>query len=144
LRRDLGDREPAIREKTAAGTFLAEFYSGIENILKRISIFLNCSPKQGPTWHLELFSQFCSPLSSSDIPLFDESLASALIPYRKFRHVVHHAYGFQLEWNRMKEGIDEIESVFSSFRSRLSRFLDTIRSKREDRQSNLPPFKRNP
>ena len=37
LRGDVGDREPTIREKTAAAAFLAQFYSGIENILKRIS-----------------------------------------------------------------------------------------------------------
>lgn len=37
LKRDLADREPSVREKTAAAAFVAQFYSGIENILKRIT-----------------------------------------------------------------------------------------------------------
>ena len=33
LRNDVDEREPTVREKTAAGAFLAQFYGGIENIL---------------------------------------------------------------------------------------------------------------
>jgi len=33
LRRDVAAREPTVREKTAAAAFLAQFYTGIENIL---------------------------------------------------------------------------------------------------------------
>jgi hypothetical protein len=40
LRADLGNREPTVREKTAAATFPAQFHGGIEkNNLKRISTF---------------------------------------------------------------------------------------------------------
>ncbi len=38
---DVKGRDAVIREKTAASAFLAQFYSGIENILKRISRFYN-------------------------------------------------------------------------------------------------------
>ena len=38
LLQDVGNREPTLREMTAAGAFLAQFYSGVENILKRICI----------------------------------------------------------------------------------------------------------
>ncbi len=34
LRSDVAGREPTVREKTAAAGFLAQFYSGIENILQ--------------------------------------------------------------------------------------------------------------
>lgn len=39
LKRDLTDREPSVREKTAAAAFVAQFYNGIENTLKRITRF---------------------------------------------------------------------------------------------------------
>jgi hypothetical protein len=39
LRLDVAGRAPTVREKTAAAAFLAQFYSGIENILKRLSRF---------------------------------------------------------------------------------------------------------
>ncbi len=39
LRSDVAGREPTVRERTAAAAFLAQFYSGLENILKRLSRF---------------------------------------------------------------------------------------------------------
>ena len=83
----------------------------------------------GATWHVDLFKRFCSPPQEPPLPaLLDDSLASALAPFRKFRHVVHHGYGFQLEWNRMAEGIAGVEDVFLRFKSRLLDYLQTLES----------------
>jgi hypothetical protein len=40
---------PTVREQTAAAAFLAQFYNGIENILKRISIFYEVPLPTGDT-----------------------------------------------------------------------------------------------
>ena len=126
LQRDLKKKEPTTREKTAAAAFLAQLYNGLENILKRISSYNNVSLPAGETWHVELFQRFCSP-SHPDLPqLFDEELASALAPYRRFRHVMFHSYGFQLDWSRMAEGIAKVDSVFDRIKSSLSQYLQTI------------------
>ena len=128
LSKDIGDKEPTIREKTAAAGFLSQFYNGIENILKRISRFHDVPLPAGDTWHIELFKRFCSPSYSPLPPLFDDDLASALAPLRKFRHVVHHGYGFQLEWSRMKEGISTIEALFLRFKLSLSNYIKLLGS----------------
>lgn len=126
LRIDTASKDPTVREKTAAASFMAQFYSGIENILKRISRFHSIPLPIGETWHIELFNRFCSP-SSKGLPiLFDESLALAIAPYRKFRHVVFHGYGFKLDWNRMKEGLENIDNVYSRFKANLFNYLDKI------------------
>ena len=126
LQRDLSGREPTTREKTAAAAFLAQFYNGLENILKRISSYNNVSLPTGETWHVELFQRFCSP-SHPDLPqLFDENLASALAPYRRFRHVMFHSYGFQLDWSRMAEGIEKVEGVFDRIKSSWSQYLQAL------------------
>ena len=126
LRSDVAGREPSLREKTAAAAFLAQFYGGVENILKRISRFHGLSLPAGDTWHADLFLRFCPP-SSHPLPLlFDEHLANQMAPYRKFRHVVHHSYGFQMDWERMKEGIEGLPEVFARFRMRLEEYLRTI------------------
>jgi hypothetical protein len=126
LQRDTEGREPTIREKTAAAAFLAQFYNGIENILKRISHYHAVPLPAGDTWHIELFKRFCDlpypPLPS----LFDSSLASDMAPYRKFRHVVHHGYGFQLEWERMVEGIDNVDHVYRRFKIKLEGYLNSL------------------
>ncbi|MEW6215112.1 MAG: hypothetical protein AB1478_07930 [Nitrospirota bacterium] len=130
LQNDIDDRDPTVREKTAAASFMAQFYSGIENILKRISRFQSVPLPTGETWHIELFNRFCTP-SFKGLPiLFDESLALSLSPFRKFRHVVFHGYGFQLDWERMKEGMGNIEEVFQRFRGNLLKYLQTLKEKK--------------
>jgi hypothetical protein len=120
LRRDVAGREPTVREKTAAAAFLAQFYSGIENILKRLSRFHGVELPVGENWHLDLFKRFC-PSAQPPLPmLFDEALAKQLGPFRRFRHVVHHGYGFQIEWDRMREGLDQVGAILSMFRDRVA------------------------
>lgn len=126
LYNDVSKREPTVREKTAAAAFLAQFYGGIENILKRISYFNSIPLPTGNTWHIDLFRRFCSPSYKSLPVLFDESLALDMAPFRQFRHVVYHGYGFQLDWERMKEGIAVIENVFMRFKTKLLGYLQTL------------------
>jgi hypothetical protein len=126
LKEDVAHREPTVREKTAAAAFLAQFYNGIENILKRISRFEGVPLPSGETWHIELFQRFCSP-SHPELPeLFDEALASTLAPYRRFRHVAFHGYGFQMDWSRMAEGAANVQDVFSRVKARLYEYLESI------------------
>jgi len=126
LSKDVAGKEPTVREKTAAAAFMAQFYSGVENILKRISYFNSVPLPADATWHVDLFKRFCAPPYKSLPVLFDESLALAMSPFRKFRHVVHHGYGFQLDWSRMQEGIANIEDVFTQFKSKLSDYLQAL------------------
>lgn len=128
LRNDVADGEPSAREKTAAAAFMAQFYGGIENILKRISKFHSVPLPAGDTWHMDLFKRFCVPSHSPLPELFDKSLASDIAPFRRFRHVVYHSYGFQLEWDRMKEGMENIEDVFARFKANLFNFLQGLKS----------------
>jgi hypothetical protein len=126
LQQDVAHREPTVREKAAAAAFLGQFYNGIENILKRICRYHNVPLPTGETWHTELFRRFCSP-AYADLPLlFDEPLAAALAPYRRFRHVAFHSYGFQLDWSRMAEGVANVRTVFEQVKQSLSDYLESI------------------
>ncbi len=126
LYNDVEGREPSVREKTAAAAFLAQFYCGVENILKRISRFNSVPLPTGDTWHIDLFKRFCAPPYKPFPILFDESLVLSMAPYRKFRHVVYHGYGVRLDWNSMREGIVNIKDVFSKFKLNLSNYLQTL------------------
>lgn len=61
-----------------------------------------------------------------DTVLFDEKIKSKLAPFRKFRHVVHHGYGFQLEWERMLPGILIVEEIFKKFKEVVSEYLKNL------------------
>ena len=126
LRRDLADREPTVREPTAAAAFLAQFYSGIENILKRLSRFHGVPLPTGENWHLDLFKRFCAPGQPPLPVVFDEALARQIGPFRRFRHVVHHGYGFQIDWDRMREGVGHVADVMVNFKERIQAHLETI------------------
>jgi hypothetical protein len=128
LRIDLGAREPTVREKTAGAAFLSEFYNGIENVLKRISYFYDVPLPTGDTWHIDLFKRFCTPAHEPLPALFDESLESALAPFRKFRHAFFHGYGFHIEWDRMQQGVLTVDEVLMRFKIGLHEWLETLKS----------------
>ena len=128
LQADVADREPTVREQTAAAAFLAQFYTGVEHILKRISAYHNVPVPTGETWHVDLFRRFCAPAHPRLPMLFDASLEVALAPYRRFRHVALHSYGFQLEWSRMVEGVAAVENVFARITAKLTEYLRRIES----------------
>lgn len=116
-------RGPTVREKTAAAAFLAEFYNGIENILKRICVYNNLPLPTGDTWHVELFKFYCSPHQPPLPTLFDDDLASELASFRKFRHVFFHGYGFYMDWDRMQHGVTSVKRVLEKFNSKLDEYL---------------------
>lgn len=126
LRKDIADSEPTVREKTAAAAFIAQFYGGVENILKRINYFYDIPLPTGDTWHIDLFKRFCEPPHKPLPVLFRGTLELLMPPYRKFRHIVYHGYGFQLDWNRMKEGMENIDEVLSIFKAILLDYLQTL------------------
>jgi hypothetical protein len=126
LLNDFSAINPAIRDITAAAAFLAQFYGGIENILKRIHRYHDIPLPIGDSWHVEIFRRFCNPPFPPFPVIFDESLEADLLPFRKFRHVVYHGYGFQLDWDRMKEGLGKIEGVHSRFVSSISNNIATL------------------
>ena len=130
LRRDVAGRGPTLREKVAAAGFLAQFYNGVENVLKRISKYHGLPLPEGERWHAELFSRFCSPPASGaerGVPLlFDEALAAEMAKYRGFRHVARASYGIDLNWKLMAEGVERLEGTFSRFERAVLRYLDTV------------------
>ncbi|HXE98227.1 MAG TPA: hypothetical protein VN642_17625 [Dongiaceae bacterium] len=125
---DLAGREPTVREKTAAAAFLAQFYGGIENVLKRLHRYHGIPMPTGDSWHTDIFKRFCEPTFPPFPVLFDDSLAADLAPFRKFRHVVYHGYGFQFDWERMKEGLGLVEKVYSRFVSSVSDYTTKLMS----------------
>lgn len=58
--------------------------------------------------------------------LFNDELPALMAPYRRFRHVFFHGYGFQLEWEQMQGGILNIVKVFNKFQGSLNTFLENL------------------
>ena len=127
LNRELAGTIPNIKDKTAAAAFLAQFYNGIENILKRIAKFHGAVVATGDSWHIELFKLFSESQQNQLPELFQGEFIAIFSSYRKFRHVFFHGYGFQLDWERMQFGIENIETAYNEFHNTLDRYLITLK-----------------
>lgn len=125
---DVSGREPSVRELAAAGLFLANFYNGIENVLKRICRFHEIDIPMASDWHVELTKAFCDPPAEGLPLLLNRQLADDLAPFRQFRHVVHHGYGFRLRWSDMLPGVAGAGEVFARFKAAVENHLREIAS----------------
>lgn len=146
LREDILDEEEAIEEtlerlyevrrqfdpqskdyctEPAMGTYLMNFYNGIENIMKRISKEYYLTMPKGKSWHKELLASSFKP-PEGKIPIFNQDIVSGLHIYRNFRHRFISGYGFHLKGEKMLELIDNIESLWNDIRKAISDFWDKL------------------
>lgn len=78
--------KPDATQITALSAYALQFYTIIENILKRISKFNKLTLPKGSDWHLILFNRFSDPPFENLPLLFDDSIKDDFIALRKFRH----------------------------------------------------------
>jgi len=87
---EVGNSSPTNIHKTALGGMAAQFYNGIENILKRIHKSSNIALPKGEDWHLVLLERFASD-SMFDLPIkLSKDLLEKITDYRRFRHYFFH------------------------------------------------------
>lgn len=109
----------------AMGTYLMNFYNGIENILKRISKDYYSSMPTGPSWHKELLALSTNP-PEGKIAIFNHDIVEMLHPYRNFRHRFISGYGYQLKGEKMLELINNAELLWTDIKTAISGFWDKL------------------
>lgn len=109
----------------AMGTYLMNFYNGVENILKCICREYYLTMPGGENWHKELLDLALNP-PSQKIPVFTPDIVEKLHPYRKFRHLFISGYGFQLKGEKMVELINNIDVFWNDIKKAVSGFLDKL------------------
>jgi hypothetical protein len=119
------NESPSELEKDALSALIHSFYSGIENLFKRISIVMDGGPLRGELWHAKLLEQMAQATSSRPA-VISEDLRRKLKDYLDFRHVFRHAYVFELKWPRMASLVLEMESVLRQLEEEVAQFLSAI------------------
>ena len=112
-------------QKAAIGTFLMNFYVGVENIVKRISKVYYKKVPMGHSWHKELLDLSYKP-PPEKFPVFDKGIVDRLNPYRGFRHVFISGYGFKLRLELMTSLIDNIDSLWSDIKKAVDEFWNKL------------------
>jgi hypothetical protein len=114
---------PDFIEISAAALVLHSFYNGIENILVLIFKHYDNQLPTSNKWHMELLDKaFVSDERRKQI--FKDELKDTLAEYLKFRHFIRHAYGFQLEWERMEDLINQIEISWEAIKGDFNSFIE--------------------
>ena len=122
------DTLPNNIEISALAAMLHSFYTGIENLFKRIAIYVDSNSPHGESWHSHLLKNIAEDTQNRPA-VISESLQSQLQNYLNFRHVFRHAYSFELRWNKMAPLVLECEDTFQLLELQLDSFLKEIKSR---------------
>jgi hypothetical protein len=116
-------REPDFVERCGIAMIIHSFYNGVENILLLITKSTDSISYNGTTWHKELFSDaFMKTENRTEI--LNEELIIPLHDYLQFRHFVRHTYGFQLKWEKMKNLLFDMNTVWQQIKDDVKKFIE--------------------
>lgn len=117
--------DPEYIELVALAGFLHSFYSGVENILKRIVIRVDGRLPSREMWHKELLTWSATPTNHRSQILSTE-LATGLRGFLNFRHVFRQAYTFELSWAKMEPLIERANPTLTRFEAEIRDFLQKL------------------
>jgi len=116
-------KTPDFIEMSAGAMTLHSFYNGIEDILTLIYKFYDGQLSNSNKWHMEILEKaFMSDERRKNI--FSIDLQTKLEEYLKFRHFVRHSYGFQLEWERMEDLTNGINTLWETIKKDINIFIE--------------------
>ena len=114
--------KPDAIERSALAAMLHSFYTGIENIFKRVAVEIDGDPPKGEIWHRQLLDRMSHP-DKQRPAVISEELRNKLSTYLEFRHVFRHAYTFELRWEKMAELVLDGEKTFAQLESEIRQFF---------------------
>ena len=120
---------PNAIELSALATLLHSFYTGIENLFRRIAIETDGGIGKGEGWHRRLLLQMAEG-GGHRPPVISAGLLERLQPYLQFRHVFRSSYSFQLRWEKMQPLVLHCEETFSSLRLEIAEFVSRMETGR--------------
>lgn len=86
---------------TLAATAVANVYNGIEDAMMDVARYIDDAQPKGEFWHQDLLEQSALPIDGVRPALLDTALYADLFELKGFRHVVRHAYGIDLQPERV-------------------------------------------
>lgn len=106
----------SVLELGGTASLLSSRYHGMENILKQGLLAVGVALPSGAAWHRDLLQSACAHA------IISAELRDRLAPYMAFRHFFTHAYGFDLDPQRLRPLVREVRPVYASFKQEAKRF----------------------
>lgn len=122
LEEALNRPEKSAIELSAMGSFLHHIYTGMENILKRIIRYKNVNIPDSTSSHKDLLN------TAVDEEIISQELSDQLDTYRGFRHFFVHAYGVQLEVDKLNPLVEELPATWNRFEQEIGSWLKRLKN----------------
>ena len=118
--------EPSEMEVRGTGSYVHDFYNGIERIFERIAVGLEGGLPVGESWHTLLLEHMEANRPGVRPAVIDHALEVRLLDYLRFRHRFRHTYGYRLEWDKLRPLAEGLSETLELFRQHLASFLDSL------------------
>jgi hypothetical protein len=110
----------------ALARYLHQFYTGCERIFERLAVHIDETLPGGAFSHANLLAQMARGNPGVRPAVLDEALWLRLQDYLAFRHFFRHAYGYTLEWAKLRPLIEGMMATLEQVRTQLMAFFDTL------------------
>jgi len=107
----------------AIGSVLHDFYSGIENMLKRVAMEMEGELPRGGEWHRQLLARMSVKIDEVRPPVISKETRDKLEEYMRFRHLFRHSYGFELKWKRCRDLCFYMPDLFKKIADEIGSFI---------------------
>ena len=108
----------SVLELGGTASLLSSVYHGVENILKQGLLAAGAALPSGAAWHRDLLQLACEQR------MISTELRDRLAPYMAFRHFFTHAYGFDLDPQRLAPLVRDVRAVCACFKKEAKRFAN--------------------
>ena len=126
---------PELIELSALSAMLHTFYTGIENLFKRVAVQIDGGLSGSDQWHSRLLESMTETTAHRPA-VISESLRNTLRGYLSFRHVFRHAYSFELRWTKMAELVLEVERTLRLLEEEITGFAAEMDRRYQETQTS--------
>jgi hypothetical protein len=105
---------------------LHSFYNGIERLFEAIATLVDGSRPETANWHQTLLAQMSVEMPAIRPPVISAETYAVLDSYCRFRHVVRHIYGFQLDADQLLPLVETASAAFAQTSSELALFAQFL------------------
>lgn len=108
------------------------FYTGVEELLRKIAFALRERMPQGEKWHHALLQQMATAVSGLRPAVISQNSHDTLDEYRKFRHLVRNTYPFRLDPDKIQPLVASAPNILTLLRSDLLAFATFLENQARD------------
>ena len=107
----------------AIGSIIHDFYVAVENLFELIGIEIDGAIPKGDNWHLQLIKQMTLEIEGIRPFFISRESMLKLDKYRAFRHVFRNVYGFNLDADRLKELLLDLNNTIELLTKDIGQFV---------------------